>query len=140
MANETMRILFPLKIVTYPQGEYGLEDNPVEITSAEVAAYEDAILAAIAKENRLFENDRGLAEYIRNEALSKKVHSLYPSVEIVDGKLWGVMTAGLKELLSGEETAELLDFVSGRNSDEYGEILEQRPIKMPDGEIYFRRR
>ena len=25
MANETMRIFIPLKIVTYPQGEYGTE-------------------------------------------------------------------------------------------------------------------
>jgi len=39
---------FPLKIITYPQGEYGLEDNPVEITPAEAVTYEDAILAAIA--------------------------------------------------------------------------------------------
>jgi len=44
-------------------------------------AYEDAILAAIAKENRLFENDRRLAEYIHDEALNKKVYSLYPSVK-----------------------------------------------------------
>ena len=119
MANETMRIFFPLKIITYPQDEYGLDDNSVEITPAEAVAYEDAILAAIAKENCLFENDRGLAEYIHNEVLSKKVYSLYPSVEIVDGELWGVMTAGLKESLSGEETAELLDFVTGQNSDGY---------------------
>lgn len=136
MANETIHIYFPLKIVTYPKGEYGLEDNPMEITPAEVIAYEDAILAAIAKENRFFENDRGLAEYIHDEALNKKVYSLYPSVEIVDGELWGVMTAGLKEPLSGEETAELLEFVTGQNSDGYGEGLEQRPIKTPEGEIY----
>jgi hypothetical protein len=136
MANETMRIFFPLKIVTCPQGEYGLDDSPVDITPAEAVAYEDAILAAIAKENRLFENDRGLAEYIHDEALNKKVYSLYPSVEIVDGELWGVMTAGLTEALSGEETAELLDYVVGQNADGYGEVLEQRPIKTPDGEIY----
>jgi hypothetical protein len=74
-------------------------------------AYEDKILGAIAKENRHFENDRGLAEYIHDEALNKKVYSLYPSVEIADGELWGVMTARLKESLSGEETAELLDYV-----------------------------
>jgi hypothetical protein len=64
---------------------------------------EDAILAAITKENRLFENDRSLAEYIRDNALNDKVYSIYPAVEIVDGELWGVMTAGLKESLSGEE-------------------------------------
>ncbi len=97
---------------------------------------EDAILAAITKENRLFENDRSLAEYIRDNALNDKVYSIYPAVEIVDGELWGVMTAGLKESLSGEETAELLNFVTGQNSDGYGEGLEQRPIKTPDGEIY----
>ena len=114
-----MRIFFPLKIITYPQGEYGIEDNPMGITPAEAVSYEDAILAAIAKENRFFENDRGLAEYIHNEALNKKVYSLYPSVGIVGGELWGVMTAGLKESLSGEETAELLDFVTGQNSDGY---------------------
>lgn len=136
MANETMRIFFPLKIITYPQGEYGLDDNPVEISPAEAVSYEDAILAAIAKENRFFENDRGLAEYIHDEALNKKVYSLYPSVEIVDGELWGVMTAGLREPLSSEETAELIDFVTGQNSDGYGENLEQRPIKTSDGEIY----
>ena len=136
MANEAMRIFFPLKIVTYPHGEYGVEDNPMEITTAEAVSYEDAILAAIAKENRLFENDRGLAEYIHNEVLNRKVYSLYPSVEIVDGELWGVMNAGLKEALSGKEIAELLEFVTGQNSDGYGEGLEQRPIKTPDGEIY----
>lgn len=46
------------------------------------------------------------------------------------------MTAGLKKSLSGEETAELLDFVTGQNSDGYGEGFEQRPIKTPDGKIY----
>lgn len=112
MTNETMRIFFPLKIITYPQGEYGMDDNPEEITPAEALTYEDAILAAIAKENRLFENDRGLAEYIHDQELKEKVYSLYPSVEVVDGELWGVMTAGLKDSLSGEETAELLEFVT----------------------------
>lgn len=135
MSNETIRIFFPLKIVTYSQGEYGLDDNPTEITPAEAVSYEDTILAAIAKENRFFENDRGLAEYIHDEALNKKVYSLYPSVEIVHGELCGVMTAGLREALSGEETAELLEFVTGQNSDGYGEGLEQRAIKTQDGEI-----
>jgi hypothetical protein len=44
------------------------------------------------------------------------------------------MIAGLKESLSGEKTAELLDFMTGQNSDGYGEGLEQRPIKTPDGD------
>lgn len=136
MANETMRIFFPLKIITYPKGEYGPSDSLEEITPAEAVVYEDAILAAIARENRHFENDRGLAEYLDEGSLKEKVHNMFPSVEIYDGELWGVMTAGLKEPLSGEETAELLNYVVGQNSDGYGEGFEQRPIKTPDGEIY----
>lgn len=133
---QMMHIYFPLKIITYPKDEYGQEEDPEDISLTEAMAYEDQILAAIDKENRHFENDRGLAEYIHDDALNKKVHSLYPSVEIVDGKLWGVMTAGLKAPLSGEETAELQDFVVGQNADGWGEGFEQRPIKTPDGEIY----
>lgn len=135
MANETIRIFFPLKIVSYPQYDC-VEDEREDISPREAVTYEDQILAAIAKENRHFENDRGLAEYIHDEALQEKVYSLYPSVETVDGELWGVMSAGLKEPLSGEETAALMDYVCGQNSDGYGEGLEQRPIKTPDGEIY----
>lgn len=133
--KQMMRIFFPLKIFSYPQYDCS-EDEREDISSKEAVAYEDQILAAIAKENRHFENDRGLAEYLDEGTLKEKVHSLYPSVETVDGELWGVMTAGLKESLSGEETAALLDYVCGQNSDGYGEGLEQRPIKTPDGEIY----
>ncbi len=135
MANETMRIFFPLKIFSYPQ--YDCSENEQEdISAREAVAYEDQILAAIAKENLHFENDRGLAEYIHDKALKEKVYSLYPTVEVVDGELWGVMAAGLKDTLSGEETAALIDYVCGQNSDGYGEGFEQRPIKTPDGEIY----
>jgi len=84
------------KYLDIPKDEYGLDDSPVDITPAEAVVYEDAILAAIAKENRFFENDRCLAEYIHDEALKEKVSSLIPSVEVVDGELWGVMTTGLK--------------------------------------------
>lgn len=136
MSNEMICIFFPLKIITSPQGKYRLNEEPEEITPAEAVDYEDFILTAIAKVNRHFENDRGLVEYLNEGPLKEKVHSLYPPVEIVDGKLWGVMTAGLTESLSGEETVELLDFVGDQNADRFGESLEQHPIKTPDGEIY----
>lgn len=93
MANETMRIFFPLKIFSYPQYDCS-EDEREDISSRDAVAYEDQILAAIAKENRHFENDRGLAEYIHDEALKEKVYSLYPSVEIVDGELWDCRIEG----------------------------------------------
>ena len=57
-------------------------------------------------------------------------------MQIVDGELWGDMTARLKESLSSEETAELLEFVTSKNLDGYGEGLEQRANNTSDGEIY----
>ena len=101
--NETMRIFFPLKIFSYPQYDC-LEEEREDISSREAMKYEDNILAVIARENRHF----GLAEYIHNEALKEKVYSLYPTVEVVDGELWGVMTAVLKDALSGEKTVALM--------------------------------
>lgn len=48
-------------------------DDPLEkITSAEAVACEDAIFAAIAKDNRHFENDRGLAEYIYEDVHARR--------------------------------------------------------------------
>lgn len=139
MANEKIRFFFPLKVTIYSQYEYGgceLDDPPEEITPAEAVAYKEEILAAVAKENHSFENDRGLAEYIYTDALKEKVRSLYPFVEVWNGKLWGVMTAEITDALSETETSELIDFVAGQNADGYGEGLEQRPIKTSDGEIY----
>ena len=66
MVNETMRIFFPLKIFSYPQYDCS-EDEREDISPREAVVYEDQILAAIAKENRHFENDRGLAEYIQSQ-------------------------------------------------------------------------
>lgn len=67
MANETMSIFFPLRIVRYPQYDCS-EDEREDISPREAVVYEDQILTAIAKENRHFDNDRGLAEYIHDEA------------------------------------------------------------------------
>lgn len=139
MANELLRFFFPLKIFTYLEYEHSdsIRNNPLEeITPAEALAYEDEILAAIARENRSFDNDRGLAEYICTESLNEKVYSLYPTVEIWNGELWGVMTAGITEALSEEETTELLDFIERQNGDGYGAELEQSSIKTSAGEIY----
>ena len=127
MTNETLRFFFPLKVTTYSQYEYdecGLDDPPEEITPAEAVVYEDEIITEIEKENRHFESERGLAEYIHTEELKEKVKSLHPSVEVWNGELWGVMTARTAGVLSQEEIAELTDFVVGQNADGLGESLE----------------
>lgn len=49
-----------------------MDDTLERITPAEAVAYEDAIFAAIAKENRHFENGRGLAKYIYEDLHARR--------------------------------------------------------------------
>ncbi|MEY8354939.1 hypothetical protein AALB39_16485 [Lachnospiraceae bacterium 54-53] len=114
MLNETMRIFFPLKIVSYPQFDYS-EDDRDEISPEEAVEYEDLILEAIEKKNRHFENERGLVEYLDTGTLKEKVQSLHPSVGLLHGELWGVMTAQLSTTLTSEETVELISQIEGQN-------------------------
>lgn len=137
--NQLLRFFFPLKITTfndYEHYEIDPDSPPEEINSAVAVAYEDAVLAAITKENCTFSDDQGLALYLDNGPLKEKVHSLYPTVEIRDGELWGVMIASVTDTLSEAETDELIEFITGQNSDGWGEGFEQLPIQTPDGEIF----
>lgn len=97
--------------------------------------YEDAILDRIEKEKLPDEGERGLAVYL-DDNLSRKVHSINPSVEEWNGELWGVTEVQTHGTLSPSELAELTDWISGQFSDGWGEGLEQREIKLDDGELY----
>ncbi|WP_143321173.1 hypothetical protein [Clostridium sp. HBUAS56010] len=131
MSNETMYIFFPLKIISYPQSGYS-EDDRDELSTEEAVNYEDIILAAIKKENYHIE------EFLVESTLKKKVGSLSPSVEVLDDKLWGVMTVQLNTALTSEETATLISQIEGQNRDGWGKDFERRRINTPDCEIYVR--
>ena len=130
---EKLRFLFPLSIALfYESGDDGEDIEPRKATE-----YEDQILAAITRENETLESPKGLGEYIwQNDTLKEKVTSLYPSVETINGELTGVMIAWVKEPLTDQEVADLAQYISGQNSDGYGEGFEQHPIKVDGGELY----
>lgn len=131
MSNETMYIFFPLKIISYPQYGYS-EDDRDELSTEEAVNYEDIILAAIKKENYHIE------EFLVESRLKEKVESLRPSVEVLDDKLWGVMTVQVNTALTSEETAKLISQIEGQNRDGWGKDFERRRISTPDCEIYVR--
>lgn len=98
--------------------------------------YEDKILALIQKEKLPSEGKRGLAVYLDDD-LSRKVYSINPSVEEWNGELWGVTEVKTHGTLSPSELAELTEWLSSQFSDGWGEGLEQREIKVEDGELYL---
>lgn len=139
MKNELqpLRLFSPLFPHIYRKNEWGnLDDCREDLTAGEVLEYEDEILALIEKEKLPSEGERGLAVYLDND-LSRKVYSINPSVEEWNGELWGVTEMQTHGTLSPSELAELTEWLSGQFSDGWGEGLEQREIKVEDGELYL---
>ncbi len=131
------RLFSPLFPHIYRKNEWGdLDDYREDLSAGEVLEYEDEILERIEKEKLPDEGERGLAVYLDDD-LSRKVHSINPSVEEWNGELWGVTEVQTHGTLSLYELAELTEWLSSQFSDGWGEGLEQREIKVEDGELYL---
>ena len=139
MKNElqSLRFFSPLFPHLYRKNEWGdLDDYREDLSAGEVLEYEDEILAHIQKEKLPDEGERGLAVYLDDD-LSQKVYSINPSVEEWNGELWGVTEVQTHGSLSAPELVELTEWLSLQFSDGWGEGLEQREIKIDDGELYL---
>ena len=139
MKNElkTLRLFSPLFPHIYRRNEWGDYENESEdLDASELLEYEDVILDRIEKEKLPDEGERGLAVYLDDD-LSQKVHSINPSVEEWNSELWGVTEVQTHGSLSAPELVELTEWLSSQFSDGWGEGLEQREIKIDDGELYL---
>ena len=78
-----------------------------------------------------------MAEYFDEDAgIKAKLVSAKWSVESYRGRLFGIIECSLKEPLTEAETGILTDWITGQNSDGYGEHFEQHPIQTEDGDLY----
>ena len=132
---QTMRLISPLKIVTVPE-DY---DDYEEVIEPEQAVSCCAVINRFMQDyTDESERDRGLMVYYHeNSPVSEKIWSAVPSVEVIDGKLVGVLTCKIAEPLNELEMTEFQRWWRGQKSDGYGEGLEQHEIKTAEyGEIY----
>ncbi len=112
-------------------------DEPAELNGGELSAFTDVILAGIEDETPPEETERGLmACFHGSEAVDEKVLSLRPTVEVVDGRLYGVAVCQVRGELTPEELAELKEACVGQYADGFGEGFEQRPRETVYGELY----
>ena len=70
------------------------------------------------------------------ESVKEKVASLFPTVEEVGGKLYGVAVCQIREQLAPDELVELKEFCTSQYADGWGEGYEQRPRKTEYGDLY----
>lgn len=132
-----LKLFSPLCARQYGQDDWGQpSDREQEVYSYELCGYAEEIRKAVEKENQCLDGERGLAEYIDNKILNRKVYSMRPSVEVWNDELWGVLEVQVHGELSEGELKELISEWSGQESDGWGENMEQEPIKTEDGELY----
>lgn len=114
-------------------GDYWRDDLP----HSEARDFGDAIDLFLRRDRDTLDKTRGMMEYYHDSAVNGKVHSLFPTTEFHDGKLWCVAELTLTAPLTREEMAELKDWWRGQLSDGWGEGIEQREIKVDRGELYM---
>ena len=132
----TIKLFSPLHAQLYERNEWGdLENEPVYMGADELCAYQGEILKAIEREHLNSEGDRGLAVYLNNEMLKRKVQSMNPTVEEWNGKLWGVLEIQSHGPLSKSELSDVIEEWSGQESDGWREGFEQREIRGDSGEL-----
>ena len=82
-------------------------------------------------------DEMDMAEYFdEDDGVKAKLVSAKWGVEAYRGRLFGKIECSLKEELTDAEAEILTDWISGQNSDGYGEHFEQQPIDTEDGDLY----
>lgn len=134
---EECRLFSPLSgfLYAYDEDWGGVSDQPEEISPEELCQYEDKILERIGQEHLEEEGERGLAIYLHNQLLKRKVFCMNPVVEVWNGQLWGVLEVKSHGPLSPQELSGLMEEWQGQESDGWGEGFEQREIKTEEGEL-----
>lgn len=134
---EQINLFSPLTAELYPKDDMGnIEYDSQTMTSSELCRYENQIQKQILKEYMESEGDRGLAAYLDNQLLARKIRCMNPTVESWHGELWGVLEVQSYGSLSEKELEAVKEYWRGQESDGWGESFEQRPIQTPEGELY----
>ena len=124
-ANPTqeMKLYCPLEIQAEPQiyetdWDAPYEDDLEVIPSSCACGCEDEINAAIEKYAEPEEKHRGLMIYYNEDSpVNEKVIYAFPSVEVRNGELMGVLTCQITEPLTDSEMKEFQDWWTGQCSD-----------------------
>lgn len=130
----TIRLMSPLEGNLYPRDAYGeYADASMVLDGSDLLAYEAMIRERLAAEDWSYEGEAGLALYLNNALLKRRVVSLFPSIMECSGVLYGTLEVVSKGELNAKEIDEIKRNWQGQASDGWGEGFEQREIKVEDG-------
>lgn len=114
-------------------------ESPEEVCSENYAGCDDEINDFIRNDlNRdEYAVERGLAAYLHDGNLDKKVYSIMPMMETLNGNLYGMAVVQSYGELEKAETADLIGYVTSQYADGFGEGLEQHPVTLGGDEVYI---
>lgn len=102
-------------------------DRPQPMDGSDLAEFQNVILQGIKAEQLTEEADRGLMLYYDGPSVvDEKVISFFPSVEKVDGELYGVAVCQIRSELSPDELEELREYCHAQFTDAWGKVFAQR--------------
>ena len=135
--NNTVEHFYcPLVAMVYSRDEYGNSyDYPDDYEGDFLSPYEDRIRELIQREDGLDSENLAAYFYGSNSAVGK-LKAIHFGTQNVDGVLYGSIRVELNEPLTPEENEEIREYLIGQCSDGYGEGLEQREIRIPEGDMY----
>lgn len=139
-----LKLYSPLTAEFYMPPEPGSQEYDdgtellVDLCGEDLTSYKGQILKSIEDEMLPEMEERGLITFFDgSDAVNDKVVSVFPSVEEVDGRLYGVSVCRIKEALAPDELKELKEYCSSQYADGWGEGYAQRPRHTQDGDLYI---
>ena len=112
-------------------------DGPQPLDGYDLAEFRTVILQGIEDGRMRSEEERGLmADFDGSDAVNEKVVSMFPTVEEVDGELYGVAVCRISGTLSAGELAELKEYCQAQYNDAWGEGFAQRPRRTRHGDLH----
>ena len=104
-----LKLYMPMTADPYEQNQWRYWENyPTELDASEAVKYADSILAAIQRERRPEEAERGMMRYYDgDDGVNRKVQSYTFTAKVRERKLWGAECEVLGTLEPGELEKEL---------------------------------
>lgn len=111
--------------------------EPQLLDGSDLVEFQAVILHGLEDERKLGEEEQGfMASFDGSDAVNEKVVSVFPTVEEVDGELYGVAVCHIIGALNADELAELKDHCRCQYNDSWGESFSERPRRTRWGELH----
>jgi len=128
LPTETMSFYCPLMVSVEDGDNWNLVEGDPDL----LVYHEDEIRDALKCE---VPEGKNMTDYLPEE-LKPKIASMEWDVAKVQGKLYGSISCEQRAPLTADEQANLVDWISGQNSDGLGEGFEQHPVSTEYEELY----